>query len=162
MHTACMLTVSHSAGGRVGWTPPPWMETPTGCRPPHADFPLVMWPVIHAGKPTPPPPTEWQTGVKTLLCPKLCLRAVIRLVHSLLTLNKYSTLLRACTVALTLTECNYVYHVVFLACKSGTLREALHNVWQYNGKKHNQTNMEPNYVGNWSRSVHSCFVSGLD
>ena len=53
-------------------------------------------------------------------------------------LNKYSTLLRACTIELTLTECNYVYHVVFLACKSGTLRVALHNVWQYNGKKHNK------------------------
>ena len=76
------------------------------------------------------------------------------MVHVLPKLNKYSTLLRACTVALlractvallractvalTLTERNYVYHVVFLACKSGTLRVALHNVWQYNGKKHNK------------------------
>ena len=36
-----------------------------------------MWPVMHAGTETPPPPwTESQTGVKTLPCPKLCLRAV--------------------------------------------------------------------------------------
>ena len=60
------------------------------------------------------------------------------IVHVLPKLNKYSTLWQACTVAPTLTECNYVYHVVFVACKSGTLRVALHNVWQYNGRKHNK------------------------
>ena len=69
---------------------PPWMQTPPRGRPPGADpldadptldaespwmqSPLVMWPVMHAGKLW----TEWQTGVKTLPCPKLRLREVNR------------------------------------------------------------------------------------
>ena len=56
----------------------PWRQTPADADPLEADPPrLVMWPVIHAGKPTSPPPwTEGQTLVKTLPCPKLRLRAV--------------------------------------------------------------------------------------
>ena len=42
---------------------------------------LVMWPVMHAGKPTHPLRTDWQTRVKTLPCPKLHLRAVT--IHNL-------------------------------------------------------------------------------
>ena len=70
MRTARLLTVSHSipciSGGSAPRQIPP-------CRPP----PLVMWPVMHAGKPSPPPPwTEWQMLVIILPCPKLCLWAV--------------------------------------------------------------------------------------
>ena len=44
---------------------------PTGCR-----TPLVMWPVMHAGRLTPHLWKEWHTGLKTLPCPKLRLRVV--------------------------------------------------------------------------------------
>ena len=40
---------------------PSWMQTP----PPLEADPLVNWPVMHAGKP--PPWTEWQIDVKTLV-----------------------------------------------------------------------------------------------
>ena len=72
MCTARLLTLSPSdRGGSPPGCEPPWNQTP-GC-----SRPLVMWPVMHAGKPTTPPWTEWHTGVKTLPCPKLRLRAVI-------------------------------------------------------------------------------------
>ena len=81
MHTAPSLTVSRNIWGEVcaapldadppGCRPPSPRCRPPGCRPPSrmkttldAD-PLVMWPVMHTGKP-PPLWTEWQTGVKTL------------------------------------------------------------------------------------------------
>ena len=82
MRTACLLTypiVSHvTCGGGDLPTPnaPPPRQTPNpGCRPP--PHPLVMWHVMHAGKPIPPPLADRQTPVKTVPCPKLSLRAVI-------------------------------------------------------------------------------------
>ena len=54
-YDAChpLVVVSHVSGGG-GFSQPPWMQTPPGGRPsPEAD-PLVMWPVMHAGKPSPP------------------------------------------------------------------------------------------------------------
>ena len=67
MRTARLLTVSrsipcNSGGGRLP-NPLPRMQTPLV-----ADTHLIMWPVMHAGKPTPPLPAqwkEWHTGVKT-------------------------------------------------------------------------------------------------
>ena len=77
---------------------PPWMQIPSSwmqissppgcrpsrCKPPHdldADpLPLVMWPVMHAGKPI-PPCEQKDTGVKKLPCPKLRSRAVTSKYH---------------------------------------------------------------------------------
>ena len=59
----------------------PWMQTPTLDADPSPPRmltslpPLVMWPVMHAGKPT--STVDRQTPVKTLPCPKLRLRVVI-------------------------------------------------------------------------------------
>ena len=53
-------------GGLCSGTKTPWTETPP-----------VMWPVVHAGTET-PLWTEWHIDVKTLRCPKLRLRAVIK------------------------------------------------------------------------------------
>ena len=67
MRTVRLLTVSHSIpcilGGGGGLPNPSrcrphWMQTlldadPPGCRSPLDADPLVMWPVMHAGKPTP-------------------------------------------------------------------------------------------------------------
>ena len=52
--------------------PPPWMQTPW------RQIALVMWPVMHAGRPTPTPrgQKEWHTLVKILPCPKLRLQTV--------------------------------------------------------------------------------------
>ena len=90
---ACWLypIVSHvSRGGGSAPHPdadPLWMQPPldanhqrqtplpTDATPLDAD-PLVMWPVMHAGKP--PPTPDRQTPVKTLPCLKLRLRAVTR------------------------------------------------------------------------------------
>ena len=65
MRTARLLTVSrnipcNSGGGLPNPLPP--MQTPLV-----ADTHLIMWPVMHAGKPPPLPTqwTEWHTGVKT-------------------------------------------------------------------------------------------------
>ena len=60
-------------------TPPHWIQTPphwrqTSWRQTH----LIMWPVLHAGKPT-FLLIEWHTAVKTLPCPKLCLRVEIKI-----------------------------------------------------------------------------------
>ena len=55
---------------------PSWMQTPR-CRLPWRQTPLVIWPVMHAVKPT-LLWTEWQTGVKTLPCSKLDLRSVFK------------------------------------------------------------------------------------
>ena len=49
---------------------PPWMQTPPEADPLEADPPLVMWPVMHAGKPSTPLPSlpgqkERNTPVKT-------------------------------------------------------------------------------------------------
>ena len=51
-------------------------HTPPAAR--HAGIPPAMHADIPPPNPTPPPPlwTEWQTGVKILPCPKLCLRVV--------------------------------------------------------------------------------------
>ena len=75
MRTTHLLTVSHS----IRWEemflqhrPPP----PTDARAPWIQTPLVMCPVMHAGKPT-LPPVGRQTPVKTLSCPKVRQRAVI-------------------------------------------------------------------------------------
>ena len=76
MRTTRWLTVSRSipqGGGEGGviWIIPPICRPHPDADPPHAD-PPVMWPVMHAEKPTPPldadppPRTEWQTGVKIL------------------------------------------------------------------------------------------------
>ena len=55
---------------------PPGCRVSPGCTPSHGyTSPPVMWPVIHAGKPT-PLWSVWQTRAKTLPCSKLCLRAV--------------------------------------------------------------------------------------
>ena len=71
MRSARLLTVSRSSqvGGEVGAS-----AQPPGCRPPHPEAdppgqsPLVMWPVMHVGKPTPPSlaQNDWQTLPKTL------------------------------------------------------------------------------------------------
>ena len=63
MHTAHLLTISHSARGCLPNPPPE-------CRHPQ----------IYA----PPPLTEWQTDVKTLPCPKLRLQVVMNIVKNLL------------------------------------------------------------------------------
>ena len=60
MRTARLLTVSHCMSCISGWAgsvQPPLLDADP---PPDADHPLdadplVMWPVLHAGKPTPPP-----------------------------------------------------------------------------------------------------------
>ena len=75
----------------------PWMQTPLDTDPLDAEPPggrapqcrslwmqtsLVMWPVMHAEKLTPPPTpgwTEWYTGVKTLPFLKVRLQAVINI-----------------------------------------------------------------------------------
>ena len=90
MRTARWLTVSCSipyiSRGVCLTPPPPRVGRPGGrgrsakpprCRPPWIQTPLVMWPAMHAGKPPPPPWTEWQMLVKILSCPKLRLRVVI-------------------------------------------------------------------------------------
>ena len=51
----------------------PWMQTSLEA------YPLVMWPVMHAGEPTYFPLwTEWHMLVKILPCSKLCLWTVTR------------------------------------------------------------------------------------
>ena len=91
MRTTRLLTISRSIQWReVCLSPPTYLDadppdadyleadtsfeadTPPRCRHPWS----FMWPVMHAGKLTPPRWTEWHTGVKTLPCPKLRLRAV--------------------------------------------------------------------------------------
>ena len=56
MCTAHLLTISHSilciSGGGGGSAQANWMQSPGIQTPPEAD-PLVMWPVMPAGKPTP-------------------------------------------------------------------------------------------------------------
>ena len=61
---------------RQTWCRLPRYKAPE-CRLPRRHTP-VMWPVMHAGKPTPPGQKEWQTPVKALPCPKLDLQAVTR------------------------------------------------------------------------------------
>ena len=77
-HSSRMRTARFSSSGGRGVCPttsPPEADLP----PLDSDFPwmLVMWPVMHAGK---PPPVDRQTPVKTLPCHKLRLRAVMIMV----------------------------------------------------------------------------------
>ena len=95
MCTARLLTVSHSIPFILGESaqpplgcrhsllpalldadPPPCRQTPSWRQTPLDADPLVMWPVMHAGKPNPPPHRIML--VKILPCPKLRLRAVIK------------------------------------------------------------------------------------
>ena len=92
MYTTCLPSSSGGGGGFCPTPlfpgrrppPPPWMQTPPpDAEPPPLDAdtppcrlsPQVIWPVMHAGKPT-LPPVHRQTPVKTLPCPKLRLRTV--------------------------------------------------------------------------------------
>ena len=81
MRTARLLTVSCSARRRV--CPTPGCSPPSGCRAsPDADSPGCIWPVMHAGKPTSPPPPRPvdrrnESLAKISSCPKLRLPAVI-------------------------------------------------------------------------------------
>ena len=80
MRTARLLTVSCSAGGEVCPTPP-WMQILPECRPPLDAGPpwmqtppcrllLVIWPVMHAGEPTPPPLNRMTHRCKNITLPQ--------------------------------------------------------------------------------------------
>ena len=70
----------------------PPLDAAPPCRP-QMQIPLVMWPVMHAGKPT-PICEQNDTGVKTLRCPKLRLRVVMTTVlfHFKLKFKKFRTM----------------------------------------------------------------------
>ena len=84
MRTVRSFTISRSMWwvqglppGGLGRAPggrPPWRQTPSGCRTPWMQTPARQTPTPCR----PPLWTEWQTGVETLPCPKLRLRAVIK------------------------------------------------------------------------------------
>ena len=68
MRTARLLTVSCSAQ-EVCPTPP--MQTPPDAELLWMQTTLVMWPVMHAGKPSPPrEQNEWHTVVKNITLPQ--------------------------------------------------------------------------------------------
>ena len=83
MRTTRLLTIPYPIVSHVSWGSLP--KAPR-CRPPldaappldadsQMQIPLIMWPVMHARKPT-SPPMDRQTPVKRLPCPRLRLQAV--------------------------------------------------------------------------------------